>query len=167
MLKGKNVNLKLKGKVYAACVRSVMIYGSETWAITGEQRERLERTEMKMVRWMCGVSLRERKTSKELRRMMGIEAIGELVQRARLRWAGHVLRKENTDGVKKCMDMEIEGNRGRGRPKLTWGKLLEKDMQSKGLVKEDAGDRIKWRKLSRLGKDQPPKNRLQGLSRPQ
>ena len=167
VLKGKWVNLKLKGKVYAACVRSVMIYGSETWAITGEQRERLERTEMKMVRWMCGVSLRERKTSKELRRMMGIEAIGELVQRARLRWAGHVLRKENTDGVKKCMDMEIEGNRGRGRPKLTWGKLLEKDMQSKGLVKEDAGDRIKWRKLSRLGKDQPPKNRLQGLSRPQ
>ena len=54
------MSLKLKGKVYVMCVRSAMVYGSETWAMNVEQSARLERTEMRMVRWMCGVSLRDR-----------------------------------------------------------------------------------------------------------
>ena len=60
---GKEVSLKLKGKVYVSCVRSAMIYGCETWVMSVEQVLRVERTEMRMVRWMCGVSLRERKTN--------------------------------------------------------------------------------------------------------
>ena len=37
-----------------------MIYGSKTWAVNVEQEAtKLERAEMRMVRWMCGVSLRE------------------------------------------------------------------------------------------------------------
>ena len=94
MLTRKNVSLKLKGKVYAACVRSTMIYGSETWAMNVEQQNRLERTEMRMVRWMCGVSLTERRTSDELRGMMGIKPVLAVVRRGRLRWMGYVCRKD-------------------------------------------------------------------------
>ena len=32
VLTNKKVALRLKGRVYAACVRSAMLYGSETWA---------------------------------------------------------------------------------------------------------------------------------------
>ena len=42
----EGVSLKLKGKVYATCVRSAMIYGSETWVLNVEQQRRLERVEM-------------------------------------------------------------------------------------------------------------------------
>ena len=42
-----------------------MIYGSETWAVNAEQEAKVERAEMRMVRWMCGVSLREKKTNAE------------------------------------------------------------------------------------------------------
>ena len=51
--------LRLKGKVYGACVQSSTIYGSETWAVNTELEIKLERAEMRMVRWICGVSLRE------------------------------------------------------------------------------------------------------------
>jgi len=37
----KNISLKLKGKVYAACVRCSMIYGSWTWSMNEEQQSRL------------------------------------------------------------------------------------------------------------------------------
>ena len=37
ILTSKKVALRLKGKVYGACVRSSMIYGSETWAVNAEQ----------------------------------------------------------------------------------------------------------------------------------
>ena len=59
MLTNTEVSLKLKGKVYAACVRSAMLYGCETWAMNVEQIKRFERAEMRMVRWMCGVFLRD------------------------------------------------------------------------------------------------------------
>ena len=73
ILTRKEVSLKLKGKVHVTCVRSAKVYGSDTWAMNVEQSARLERTEMKIVRWMFGVSLRNRLPSAELRERMGIE----------------------------------------------------------------------------------------------
>ena len=96
---------------------------------------------------MCGVSLRE-KTNAELRESMGIEKIIDVIRCSKLRWMGHVLRKERNDWVKNSMDMTVEGSRGRKRPKMTWEKVVERDMKVGGLVRNDAKDRVKWRALS-------------------
>ena len=146
ILTSKGASLALKGRVYKSCVRSCMVYGSEMWSIKVEHEAKLERTEMRMIRWMCGVSLRERKTSAELRERIGVEAIGVLVRRNRLRWFGHVERKVEDDWVKRCTVMEVEGTRPRGRPKKTWMEVVADDMRRMGLTPEDAQDRIKWRK---------------------
>ena len=59
-------SLKLKGKIYDACVQRVLVYGSETWAIKAEDLARLRRAERMMVRRMCGsVLLKDRKRSDE------------------------------------------------------------------------------------------------------
>ena len=47
-----------------------------------------------------------------------------------LRWYGHVLRKEDTDWVKKCMEYEVEGSRPRGRSKRTWKEVVQKRFPS-------------------------------------
>jgi len=39
------------------------------------------------------------------------------------------------------------GPRPRGRPKMTWREVVEKDCQARTLNKEDAIDRSRWRKL--------------------
>jgi len=44
-----------------------MLHGSETWPVRKENAVELQRAEMRMVRWMCGVKLKERFPSKELR----------------------------------------------------------------------------------------------------
>ena len=41
VLTRRGVLLKLKGNVYATCVRSAMIYGSETLVLNIEQQQRL------------------------------------------------------------------------------------------------------------------------------
>ena len=43
-----------------------------------ELESKMERTETRMIRWMCGVSLRERQPGTELRRCLGVEAIGDV-----------------------------------------------------------------------------------------
>ena len=45
---------------------------------------------MRMVRWMCGVKLKDRVSNKELRERLGIVDITSLLQQNRLRWYGHV-----------------------------------------------------------------------------
>jgi len=49
-----------------------------------------------------------------------------LLQQNMSRWYGHVLRKEDTDWVKKCVKYEVEGSRPRGRPKGRGDRLCKK-----------------------------------------
>ena len=99
-----------------------------------------------MVRWMCSIKLKDRFPSRQLRERLGIDDIALVLQQNKLRWYGHVMRKED-DWVKKCMEYEVEGPRPRERPKRTWREVVEKDCQARKLNKEDAMDRSKWRKL--------------------
>ena len=51
----------IKGKMYTACVQNALTYWTETWAMKVGNLHSLERTKRMMVRWMCGVSLKDRK----------------------------------------------------------------------------------------------------------
>jgi len=75
---------------------------------------------MRMVRWMCGIELQDRIPGNGLRERPGLDDIISLKQQNRLQWYGHVLRKEDSDWVKKCMEYEVEGARPRGKPNKTW-----------------------------------------------
>ena len=44
----------IKGKIYKARVQSVLIYGTETWAMKKANLQSPERTD-RIVRWVCGV----------------------------------------------------------------------------------------------------------------
>ena len=115
----KRHTIETEGYVYRICVRSVMVYASETWAIRVEEEQRMERNENVMLRWMCGVTLRDKVPTVELRRRLGIEAVVEVMRRGRLRWFGHVEGKEKDDWVSACRNLEAAVSRDRGRPKMT------------------------------------------------
>ena len=93
-----------------------------------------QRAEMRTVTWMCGVKLKDTLPSKKMRERLGVDDIILILQQNRLCWYGHVLRKDDDDWVKKCMEYEVEGSRPRGRPKRTW----------KEVVREDCQARISW-----------------------
>jgi len=62
-----------------------MLDGSETWPIRKENEVALQRAEMSMVRWMCGIKLQDRGPSKELRERLGLDDIISVLQQNRLR----------------------------------------------------------------------------------
>ena len=55
--------LEMKGRVYASCGRSSMTYGSETRPLLVNVGLKFESAEMQMIRWMCGISMKDRRTS--------------------------------------------------------------------------------------------------------
>jgi len=107
-----------------------MLHGSETWPVRKENVVALQRAEMRMVRRMCGVKLKDRLPSKELRERLGVDDIALILQQNRLRWYGHVLRKDDDDWEKKYIEYEVR-----------------EDCQARKLNKEDAMDHCKWRKV--------------------
>jgi len=63
-----------------------------------------------MVRWMCGVKPQDTVPSKGLTENLGLDDIISVLQQNRLRLYGHMLRKEDSDWLKKCTEYEVEGS---------------------------------------------------------
>jgi len=128
---------------------SFCVCSSANGDLAYESREdelKLNRTEMSMIRWMCGVKLNARKKSEELRKLLGLEPVSLMIKNSRLRWSGHVERKDDNDWVKRCITWEVQGIRLRGHPKKTWWDCVKNDMESLGLSHKDAQSRNKWRR---------------------
>ena len=66
VLLGRRFSLKMKGMVYRSCVRSAMLYGSETWCLRENEMIILRRTERAVVGSTCGVKLVDRKNTEDL-----------------------------------------------------------------------------------------------------
>ena len=73
-----------------------------------------------MIRWMCGVFMKGRRTSEELRELVGVELITTVIKSGRLRWYEHVIRKSDEDWVNKSMVYRVESRRPVGKPARTW-----------------------------------------------
>ena len=87
-----------------------------------------------MVRMMNGAKLRDRKSSKVLMEMVGLnEDIVTLVRKWRLRWYGHVMRRDEWIGIRRVLEFEAEGVRGRGRPRVEWKEQVEKGYDEIGV----------------------------------
>ena len=72
-----------------------MTYGSETRPLLVDVGLKSERADMQMIRWRCGISLKDRRTNEELRRLVGVEPITTFIGSGRLRWYRNVMRKVN------------------------------------------------------------------------
>ena len=97
-----------------------------------------------MIRWMGGISMKDRRTSEELRKLVGVEPITTVIRSGRLRWYGHVVRTCGEDWVKKCMEFRAEGRRPVGRPRRIWLESVKADIAE--LTIDNKDDRKKWRK---------------------
>jgi len=66
-------------------VYRVLRWWSETWPVRKENEVALQRAEMRMVRWICNVKVKDRVPSKELRERLGLDVIILILQQNRLR----------------------------------------------------------------------------------
>jgi len=67
--------------------------------------QRMNVAEIRMLKWM---------------RSIGVASIMDRMRGNRLRWVGHVMRRENSNVLKTVMEMNIEGRRGTGILKKEW-----------------------------------------------
>ena len=92
----------MKGVVYKACVRSTLMYGAETWAMKAGVFQRLRVTERRMLRMICGVMLKDMAESTVIASRVGVDDLEEHLRQKRLRWFGHIVRRDEME-IKKVL----------------------------------------------------------------
>jgi len=101
--------IAVKGKVYRTMIRPVLIYGSKARTLRRREEEHLERTEMRMLCWILGLTLKDRKRNDDIRHIIGVACITDKVREARLRWYGYIQRREEDDCVKRILEADVHG----------------------------------------------------------
>ena len=147
----RKLSARVKDKMCKSVVRPVMLYGMETVAVTERQVGKKEVAELKMVRWALGVTRKGKIGSEYVRGTAKIAKLGDKLRNVRLRWYGHVKRREVGYVGKTIMEMAVPGRRKRGRPKRRWMDLAREDMERIAAKEGDEVDREKWKILLRCG----------------
>ena len=155
LLTNRHIPLVVRGYVYSACVRSVMLYGSETWATTADTMFRLRRNDRAIPRWMCNVKVNDKVSSDSVLSKPGLQDIETILRTNRLRWFGHVER--STGWINLVRNLEVQSQQKRpGRPMLTWNYVVMRDKELLGMTTCDPQNRSTWRGRLRQRRLAPP-----------
>ena len=80
-------------------IRPIVMYGSETWALTTKHKNTLNTFERKMLRGICGPiqenNVWRTRNNKELSELFGCETIVGAIKSYRLRWTGGTRMKDD------------------------------------------------------------------------
>ena len=147
----RRVPARVKGKVYKAAVRPAMLYGLKTVALTKRQEAEMEVAELKMLRFSLGVTRMDKISNEYIRGTAQMGRFEEKTREARLRWYGHVWRKDDWYIGRRLLMMELPGKRKRGRPKRRFMDVMKEDMAEVDVTEEDTEDRNNWRWKIRCG----------------
>ena len=142
---------RVKGKVYSSVVRPAMVYGLEIVAVTKKQVEEMEVEEIKMLRFAMGVTRKDKIRNEHIRSTVKVQRLGMKMREGRLRWYGHVMRRDQEYVGRKMMKRELPGKRRRGRPKRRFVDVVKEDMGEVGAKETDVEDRKMWRMMIRCG----------------
>ena len=85
-----------------------------------------------MLRMMCRVMLRDKMESTVI--ALTVNDLEKHLRLKRLRWFGHIVRREEKVEIKKILELKIAGQRKRGRRVKRWIDVIEEDMRKRGIV---------------------------------
>ena len=143
LLTRDGIGVRTRGSIYSACIRPVLLYGSETWTLTERLNGVLRGCDRRMLRYLAGVRWQDGVSSEEVARRCGLE---EVIRGMRLRWFGHVVRAGEESMLKQVEELEVAGRRPRGRPRKRWKEVVRQDMRVLGIEEGMAEDRELWRR---------------------
>nr|XP_033511396.1 uncharacterized protein LOC117276177 [Nicotiana tomentosiformis] len=106
-----------------------MLYGAEYWPVKNSHVRGMKVAEMRMLRWICGHTRRDKIKNEVIRDKAGVAPVEEKMRELRLRWFGYVQRRSTDAPVKRCERLAVAGlRRGRGRANKFWGEVIRQDM---------------------------------------
>ena len=139
LLCNRRIPLRNRSSIYEAFVKSVVLYGSETWPLTQHKERSLVSCDRRMLRYMAGVRLQEHVPSSTVAERCGLRQNSDVLRTRRLRWYGHVKRREDGDVLLTKRDWTVDGRSPRGRPRRSLIGNVKEDMWVLNITDETDG----------------------------
>ena len=160
-----NITPKTKIMVYMAFVIKSLLYTCDTWTPYAHHIKSLERFHQKCLRHILKVKWQALVPDTDILDLAAVPSIESLILLDRLRWAGHLVRLEDTRIPKQLFFGEIVGGKRRlGRPKLRFKDVLKYALQKVNIPFKEfealAHNRSTWRCSIRKGVAKFEKNRI-------
>ena len=155
----------VKVKIYKACVRSVLLYGCESWPTKDSDINSLQSFENRCLRRILhkGQDL----PAESITTIAKCDSLATTIQTRRLRWLGHVLRMNPTEIPNAALEF-VKGDNWKRPPggiRKTWRRMVRDEVKKHikppkmsakkwetewfDLCKETAQNRKQWRGLIR------------------
>ena len=129
LYKSKRISIPLKVRTFLAYSASVFLYNSELWALSETLEKQIDAFQRKLLRRVINIRWPKIITNEKLYELTGIIEWSKIIRKRRLKWIGHVMRLNENTPVRLALKESITGIRRKvGRPKITWIKVIKKDL---------------------------------------
>ena len=149
--KATSLSLKTKSRIFNSNLKSVLLYGSETWRLIKILLSKVKTFVNKRLRQMLGIFWSNVITNEDLWVRTGQEDVAITIKRRKWKWIGHILRKEKKNTTRIAMKWNPQGKRKQGRPKQSWRRTVIKELESIGKTwgeaEKIATGRVPWKAM--------------------
>ena len=165
IFKSKRICTEMKIRTFYIFIDSIFLFNSELWTLTETLQEDIDAFQRRLLRRVIDIRWPKLISSEKLYQKTGAEKWSSTIRRRRLNWLGHLIRLDEGTPARRALEESLRGIRRRiGRPRLTWMKLIEKDLSSVDIylelnkstawdivrkLEDLTFDRKKWRKTVR------------------
>lgn len=148
--RSSSIATQTKLRLFDSNVKSVLLYGCETWSTSKALNKKLQVFVNKCLRKVLNIYWPNTISNVDLWSRCNQNPISSEIGRRRWNWIGHTLRKEAVEICRQALEWNPQGSRRAGRPKLTWRQSVKQDMDrmnihSFGALRAIANDREKWK----------------------
>ena len=143
------LSLQNKIRIFNTNVKSVLLYGSETWRVTKTNTQKLKAFTNRCLRNILNIKWPEVVSNEELWNRTRQTPIQTDIMKRKWGWIGHTLRKPASNLTRQSLDWNPQGKRKVGRPKQTWRRSVDVEAKAAGMswaeLKRVAQNRVRWR----------------------
>ena len=126
----REISTKTKSRIYQAIVRTSLLYGCETWAVTASDQRKLEVFDNDCLRRILRVRRIDHVPVITLRRTCHLISVPSLLLQRRLRWFGHVSRRPQDELLHRALHIspDVSWRRRPGGQLKTWSTTIKQDL---------------------------------------
>jgi hypothetical protein len=143
------IRIKTKLRIFNSNVKTVLLYGCETWRTTKTIQRKLQTFFNTCLRRIFRIRWPETIRNEQLWEQAGQKPVRSQILKRKWGWIGHTLRKQPTSTTRQALTWNPQGKRKRGRPRNSWRRDTEAELKQQWRnwrgAAETAQDRVRWR----------------------
>ena len=112
--RSKEISLRTKLRIFNTNVKSVLMYGAETWRVTKKILAKIQAFTNHCIRNILGVRWPNTISNDDLLAKTQEGKMTTQIRRKKWRWVGHTLRKPHNNVTKQALFWNPQGKRNRG-----------------------------------------------------